>query len=74
MISYVDQFLPKMPLEIADDIFFSCNCLKNYLHGGLVGKTTGGIKGPITFGEIAYQLLNQTLVYLTIQNLNDIKK
>jgi hypothetical protein len=22
--------------------------------------------GPMTFGEIAYQLLNQTLVYLTV--------
>jgi hypothetical protein len=24
--------------------------------------------GPMTFGEIAYQLLNQTLVYLTVED------
>jgi hypothetical protein len=24
--------------------------------------------GPMTFGEVAYQLLNQTLVYLTIHD------
>jgi hypothetical protein len=24
--------------------------------------------GPMTFGEIAYMLLNQTLVYLTFEN------
>lgn len=29
----------------------------------------GDITGPITFGEVAYQLLNQTMVYLTITEL-----
>lgn len=33
---------------------------------GLEGKKTGDVTGPVTFGEIAYQLLNQTLVYLNI--------
>ena len=28
----------------------------------------GGIVGPITFGEIAYQLLTQTMVYLTVSD------
>ena len=45
---------------------FSCNCVLNYLYAGLEGKKTGEFNGPATFGEIAYQLLNQTLVYLTI--------
>ncbi|MDD0853049.1 hypothetical protein HBN50_08075 [Halobacteriovorax sp. GB3] len=44
---------------------FSCNCILNYLYANLEGKKTGNIKGPITFGEIAYMLLNQTLVYLS---------
>lgn len=47
-------------------LFFSCNCILNYLHGELEGKKTGNITGPITFGEIAYQLLNQTLAYARI--------
>jgi hypothetical protein len=44
----------------------SCNCILNYLYGDLEGKTTGGYTGPVTFGEIAYILLNQTLVRLEI--------
>ncbi len=47
---------------------FSCNCILNYLFMELEGKQTGNITGPITFGEIAYQLLNQTLVYLSIED------
>ncbi len=45
---------------------FSCNCILNYLYGGLEGKATPPFAGPVTFGEIAYQLLNQTLVYVKI--------
>lgn len=45
---------------------FSCNCAFNYLYGGLEGKQLSCFRGPVTFGEIAYQLLNQTLVYLTV--------
>jgi hypothetical protein len=45
---------------------FVCNCILNFLYGGLEGKKLGGFYGPITFGEIAWQLLNQTLVYLYI--------
>jgi hypothetical protein len=49
---------------------FSCNCILNYLYGDLEGKHTGGITGPITFGEIAHQLLNQTLVRLSIREVS----
>ncbi|HNY11713.1 MAG TPA: hypothetical protein PKK26_09005 [Candidatus Wallbacteria bacterium] len=47
---------------------FSCNCILNFLYSELEGKKTPGMTGPITFGEIAYQLLNQTLVYLEIRD------
>jgi hypothetical protein len=50
-------------------IVFSCNCILNYLYSNLEGLKTGEMTGPITFGEVAYQLLNQTLVYLTIYHL-----
>lgn len=46
--------------------FFSCNCILNYLYGDLEGKATKPFAGPVTFGEVAYQLLNQTLVYVEI--------
>lgn len=45
---------------------FSCNCILNFLYSNLEGKVTHRMAGPVTFGEIAYQLLNQTLVYLEI--------
>lgn len=65
---YVKEFISSLPND-ASKIFFSCNCILNFLYSELEGKTTGGIVGPITFGEIAYQLLNQTMVYMTIEKM-----
>lgn len=45
---------------------YSCNCILNYLYGELEGKSTAGFTGPVTFGEVAYILLNQTLVKLEL--------
>jgi hypothetical protein len=64
---YVADFAAQLPAGTVAPAF-SCNCILNYLYSGLEGKKTGDIVGPITFGEIAYQLLNQTLVYLTIHD------
>ena len=52
----------------AKSVAFSCNCILNYLYSGLEGNKTDPFVGPVTFGEIAYQLLNQTLVYLEIHD------
>lgn len=65
---YVGNFLTQVPEGVGDNLFFSCNCILNYLYVELAGKKTANFTGPITFGEIAYQLLNQTLVYLTIED------
>ncbi len=48
---------------------FACNCILNYVHANLEGRRTGRITGPMTFGEIAHQLLNQTCVELTIRDV-----
>jgi hypothetical protein len=48
---------------------FSCNCILNYVYAGLEGKQTGNITGPMTFGEIAHQLLNQTMVRLLVRDV-----
>jgi hypothetical protein len=50
-------------------VIFSCNCILNYLYSELEGKKTEPFAGPVTFGEIAYQLLNQTLVFLEIHDI-----
>jgi hypothetical protein len=66
VIDYVANFNHQMPREDVDKIFFSCNCILNYLYSELEGKKTGPVTGPVTFGEIAYQLVNQTMAYITI--------
>jgi len=67
--NYVEEFLSQIPQGIDDKVAFSCNCILNYLYSGLEGKKTGRMTGPIVFGEVAYQLLNQTMAYLTIENV-----
>ncbi len=64
---YVTEFNKALPSGGSDDVAFCCNCILNFLYSELEGKKTGKMTGPITFGEVAYQLLNQTLVYLTIE-------
>jgi hypothetical protein len=65
---YVAAFASALPTGLHDRIAFSCNCVLNYAYSSLEGRKTDDIVGPITFGEIAYQLLNQTMVYLTLSD------
>jgi tetratricopeptide (TPR) repeat protein len=51
--------------RISRDVPFACNCILNFVYGHLEGAHVG-LPGPFTFGEIAYQLLNQTMVYCDI--------
>ncbi|HVX64989.1 MAG TPA: hypothetical protein VHA11_00230 [Bryobacteraceae bacterium] len=62
---YVAAFDAAMESHRAPAVF-SCNCILNYLYAKLEGKRTGAITGPITYGEIAGRLLNQTLVRLLV--------
>lgn len=68
LTNYVGQFTSQLPHN-DNSIVFSCNCILNYVYLDLEHQRLGNIGGPITFGEIAYQLLNQTLVYLTIYDM-----
>lgn len=65
---YVSTFNNAVSGSTSDKAAFSCNCILNFLYSELEGKKTGNLTGPITFGEVAYQLLNQTLVYMTLDN------
>lgn len=64
--NYAAEFRKKLDPHV--DIDFSCNCLMNYFNFKLPGEKIPGVTGPITYGEIAYQLLNQTFVYLVIED------
>ncbi len=66
---YINEFTNNLPIQISDKIQFSCNCILNFIYSDLQGKQTSNITGPITFGEIAYQLLNQTMVSIVIENI-----
>lgn len=64
--NYVSSFKSEVP-NINAKVAFSCNCILNYLYGELEGKKIKGMNGPITFGEIGYILLNQTMTYLVVE-------
>ena len=62
---YVAAFQSIVPKEATP--VFACNCILNFLYSELEGKVIENMYGPITFGEVAYQLVNQTLVYLEVK-------
>ena len=63
---YAKEFEGKLGQFKNSETVFSCNCILNFLHGELEGKHIDPFYGPITFGEVAYQLVNQTLVYVAV--------
>lgn len=63
---YATAFRSRLASVDPKGVVMGCNCILNFLFGELEGKAIGGVQGPITFGEIAYQLLNQTMVMIRI--------
>jgi hypothetical protein len=65
--NYADAFNAKIKeLELAN-VKFACNCIINFTHGKLENKKLDGLYGPFTFGEVAWGVFNQTLVYLCVE-------
>ena len=67
--NYVTEF-EKCINSGGESILFSCNCILNYFYSQLETKHISWSTGPVTFGEIASQLLNQTTVDLSIIECN----
>lgn len=63
---YTAAFRQRLALLDNTGAVMACNCILNFLFGELEGKAIGGVAGPVTFGEIAYQLLNQTMVVVRV--------
>lgn len=61
--NYESEFRKKTSHLPAEPLF-ACNCVLNYLYANLEGKQGGSITSAMTFGEIAYMLLNQTMVHI----------
>lgn len=66
---YITEFDKALGRTDTTNIAFSCNSIWNLLYCDLEGKKTADLTGPMAFGEIAYQLLTQTLVYLTLEKV-----
>jgi hypothetical protein len=63
---YEAAFKAKLASIDHSDYLFACNCILNFLNGRMRGKDIGGLYGPVTFGEVAWKVINQTLVYATV--------
>lgn len=61
---YAKAFDDRMQEAPGGSTLWSCNCVLNFLLGELEGKAIPHVVGPATFGEIAYQLMTQTMVVL----------
>ena len=64
--NYTEKFTKKLSQGLGVEMIFSCNCILNYIYSGLDRYSGSGLCGPATFGEIAYHVHNQTVVYLRI--------
>ena len=53
--------------EKEKNMIYNCNCIQNYINGELDQQATG-FTGAATFGEIAYQLVNQSFTYLALDD------
>lgn len=63
---YAAEFRKRFESGPRESVAWSCNCILNFLYGELEGKALGSCAGPVTFGEIAHGLLNQTLVEVQV--------
>jgi hypothetical protein len=63
---YAAAFRERLATQDNSGAVMACNCILNFVFGELEGKAIGGVEGPVTFGEIAYQLLNQTMVVVRV--------
>jgi hypothetical protein len=67
-LNYEKQFEAALKKHDISNPLFSCNCVLNFLYANLEGKKMGDISSAMTFGEVAYMLLNQTFVYVTAES------
>ncbi|MEJ2202051.1 MAG: hypothetical protein P8X63_13710 [Desulfuromonadaceae bacterium] len=59
-------FATQLPLGLEHQIVFSCNCILNYFQENTDNRCIPRVAGLNSFGEIAYLLMNQTMVYVRI--------
>jgi len=66
--NYSQAFVSHLPASHPPGPAFACTCILNHFYADADTGPARGIPALLTFGEVAYQLLNQTTVYLTISD------
>ena len=67
-IAALNDSIPE-PIIANEKVFFSVSCIANYSNPEIRARFLKQMNGPIVFGEIAYQLVGYTTVYLTINDV-----
>ena len=68
---YAAQLAARLPRQWPGRLLFSCTCILNHFYAESAGRPGADAPSLLTFGEVAYQLLNQTMVYLTVSEVAD---
>ena len=67
-IAVVDENITE-PSLVNDKIVFSVTCIGNFLQPDICAQYLKKMNGPVVFGEIAYQQVGQTTVYVTVDDV-----
>ena len=57
------------PSLVSDKIVFSVTCIGNFIQPQICEQYLKKMNGPVVFGEIAYQQIGQTTVYVTVDDV-----
>jgi len=57
------------PTLMSDKIVFSVTCIGNFLQPHICEQYLRKMNGPVVYGEIAYQQIGQTTVYVTVDDV-----
>ena len=75
VFSHVDYRIAKVddqivePSLISDKIVFSVTCIGNFIQPDICAQFLRKMNGPVVYGEIAYQQMGQTTVYVTVDDV-----
>jgi len=67
-IAVVDESITE-PSLVSDQIVFSVTCIGNFLQPDICAQYLRKMNGPVVFGEIAYQQIGQTTVYVIVDDV-----
>ena len=57
------------PTLLSEKIIFSVTCIGNFIQPHICEQYLRKMNGPVVFGEIAYQQIGQTTVYVTVDDV-----